>query len=254
MSKDEKSKIIEKIGKVMALAEGGSTQGEREAAAAKLKELMDRYAITHADLRANELEAEDQVFMDELFCYTGGLRSYMRMLVHITEEMTNTRSLWREEKRPAKYRGKIEIREKEVVYIFGTQPQVRVAKKMYEILLSQMHKEARSIFGPTYNHIHRSFLDGCCDVLWVRVKKIEKAQSEETALVVRSHQDWILDEIKAKIPGLQITKYDPKGENKKRHRVAELLGREYGASVDIGTENRIEEDERCGNTLPSSES
>jgi hypothetical protein len=243
MSLDDRKKIIDRIAKLLSLADASKNDAlhETELALARAHKMMEEHNIKLGEVAQNSAGANGTTrpgyTISQADCYAWPeLREYQHLLMHVIGKITTTRPIITKRWTERKYRGVVTPILKEFVTFVGDETDVAVACAMFPQLIKTIHSAVRIEIGPGYGRRQRCYCEGFVMALDEKVRYMEQSDSQCLAMVLAGKQlatqSWI-DE------NLNLGTRKNKKKRSKDDQDAHILGFLRGSREDLGTKNRI---------------
>lgn len=237
MSDDKKEKVIEIIKKLM-LKDEHATEGceeERNAALAKVQELIIKYRITDEDLEESEKEEKVKITSSHIFMDSA---PWVRVIFGYVARMNFCKYLYITSKvKPTKA----------THYVYGRELEVELTIKLVEAIVKNIARQARyeAKLRPYDRSFQRSFLNSAaqriairCDDMVEKAKKITYEQTSGQFLTVIADQYYIAEKQNAEYIKSQYETVKTKKpiHFKNYSREGSIRGDAYGKTVKIKEE------------------
>jgi hypothetical protein len=227
--------VIDKIGKLLALAEGkGATTNEAANAAAAAQELMDRHKLTRAIVDARSLEFDEHVsaFPDDPLM-TGTLDQFRwrLRLADSLARMNDCCMLMRTGGKP----------EQGQAWLVGRESDVLVTRHLYVYLAREISRIAYAELGKRTAHDpeewHNNFCNGAASVVFHRLKESRQTvqhealsnQGGEAALVLLSKRSQAVEDFVKQVTKGRALSFGDESLDLRAH----IAGRRAGQEIPI---------------------
>jgi len=207
---NDKAKIIERLKKILALANNNDSEGEIENALKFAKELMDTYHISEADIKnADNVIAfckefiksgsskltNFEIFLSMAVCdIIGTVKTYYSKKIAITDPITGAYVM---------ENGKVQY--KHGIYFYGENTDVVFAGIVYETLLRRITNIALNRYGTIWRGDGRSYADGFVQGLLTKLNEAKNKNDNAIKAIILSKtqaaENWLKKE-----EGLTLTK------------------------------------------------
>ena len=209
MAKTDKidERILNRIRKLVNLAEGTTFDGELEAAMLQARQLLDKYNLEWEDvLNSKSPEANQtlEVVEEGVNKRVGKVERYDSRLAVIIAEFCDCRVYLKHTNDISSRTGK--WRTIEHIIIFGLRRDVAIAKVLFKELFMTMRLMSRLHYGPKYGSEHRNYSEGFVAGLASKANRSkETSQAEAGTCAIVLQKGAIVNAHAAKL-GLEKTK------------------------------------------------